>query len=81
MTIQKAIESLQYHNTNTRARAVDLKKEASRMFILGKLDPHETKIVVFEADQIIRSVSYSERACDRLKKFVDEKKSGQPEKI
>lgn len=81
MTIQKAIEALDYHNTRIRGRADDLKKEASRMFILGKLDPHETKIVVYEADQIIRSISYSERACDRLKKFVDEKNSGQPEKI
>jgi len=81
MTIQKAIEALQYHNDSARNRAGDLKKEANRMFIVGKLTPHETKIIMFEADQIIRSVEYSERACDRLKKTLSEKNSGQPEKI
>ena len=81
MTIQKAIEALHYHNNTTRNRAGDLKKEANHMFIVGKLTPHETKIIMFEADQIIRSVEYSERACDRLKKTLYEKNSGRPEKI
>lgn len=81
MTIQKTMEALNYHNYSARNRANGLKKEANRMFIMGKLTPHETKIIMFEADQIIRSVEYSERACDRLKKTLSEKNSGQPEKI
>ena len=81
MTIDVSIKAIEYHNQSVRNRADDLKKEANRMFIVGKLTPHETKIIMFEADQIVRSVEYSERACDRLKKTLSEKNSGQPEKI
>lgn len=76
MDIETANSRIYSHASDIRNRANDIKKEARKLFAIGKLTPTQTHIYIFEADQVIKEVGALEKISARLKKINDEKISG-----